>query len=100
MERAATIPPRRTEPVSVGLWASPTSYCLSSPVLHGHSTTSSAASTVLGALFPDQARELAAMAYEAAISRLYGGIHYSFDNDAGLDLGRRIGAVTLRRLGR
>ena len=66
----------------------------------GHSTTSGAASTVLGALFPDQARELAAMADEAAISRLYGGIHYRFDNDAGLDLGRRIGAVTLRRLGR
>jgi len=40
------------------------------------------------------------MADEAAISRLYGGIHYRFDNDAGLDLGRRIGAVTLRRLGR
>lgn len=66
----------------------------------GHSTTSGAASTVLGALFPSRARELAAMADEAAISRLYGGIHYRFDNDAGLDLGRRVGAVTLRRVGR
>ena len=64
----------------------------------GHSTTSGAAATVLGALFPNSARELAAMADEAALSRLYGGIHYRFDNDAGLDLGRRIGALTLRRL--
>jgi membrane-associated phospholipid phosphatase len=65
----------------------------------GHSTTSGAAATVLGALFPSRSRELAAMADEAAVSRLYGGIHYSFDNDAGLALGRRIGTVTLRRLG-
>jgi membrane-associated phospholipid phosphatase len=46
----------------------------------GHSTTSGAASTVLGALFPGRAKELAAMADEAAISRLYGGVHYRFDN--------------------
>jgi PAP2 superfamily len=65
----------------------------------GHSTTSGAASTILAALFPARAREMAAMAEEAAISRLYGGIHYRFDNDAGLALGRRIGMVTLRRLG-
>ena len=65
----------------------------------GHSTTSGAAATVLGALFPGRAGELAAMAEEAAISRLYGGIHYRFDNDAGLALGRRIGKLTLRRLG-
>ncbi len=66
----------------------------------GHSTTSGAAATVLGALFPERAEELSAMADEAAISRLYGGIHYQFDNDAGLTLGRRVGEVTLRRLGR
>jgi PAP2 superfamily len=64
----------------------------------GHSTTSGAASTILAAFFPARASELAAMAEEAAISRLYGGIHYRFDNDAGLALGRRIGMVTLRRL--
>jgi PAP2 superfamily len=64
----------------------------------GHSTTSGAASRILGAFFPARARELAAMAEEAAVSRLYGGIHYRFDNDAGLALGRRIGTVTLRSL--
>jgi hypothetical protein len=62
----------------------------------GHSTTSAAAATVLGAFFPDQADELDAMAEEAAISRLYGGIHFRSDNEAGLELGRRVGAVATR----
>ena len=61
----------------------------------GHSTTSGAAATVLGAVFPRHVRELAAMAEEAAISRLYGGIHFSFDNDDGLVLGRRVGRAAL-----
>jgi membrane-associated phospholipid phosphatase len=62
----------------------------------GHSTTSGAASTVLGAFFPHRAGELNAMAEEAAVSRLYGGIHFRSDNDAGLELGRRVGAVALQ----
>jgi hypothetical protein len=61
----------------------------------GHSTTSGAASTVLAAFFPAQARTFTAMAEEAAISRLYGGIHFASDNSAGLELGRRIGAVAV-----
>jgi PAP2 superfamily protein len=63
----------------------------------GHSTTSGAASTVLAAIFPRHARELASMAGDAAISRLYGGIHFSFDNDVGLALGRRVGLAALKR---
>jgi hypothetical protein len=35
--------------------------------------------------------ELAATAEEAALSRLYGGIHFRRDNEAGLALGRRTG---------
>jgi PAP2 superfamily len=62
----------------------------------GHSTTSGAASTVLASFFPGQADELNAMADEAAVSRLYGGIHFSSDNETGLELGRRIGAVAAR----
>lgn len=61
----------------------------------GHSTTSGAASTVLSAFFPDRATALDAMAEEAAMSRLYGGIHFRSDNEAGLALGRRVGAVAL-----
>jgi membrane-associated phospholipid phosphatase len=62
----------------------------------GHSTTSAAASTVLAALFPNRAGKLSAMAEEAAIARLYGGIHFRSDNDAGLELGRRVGAVAVQ----
>lgn len=62
----------------------------------GHSTTSAAASTVLGAFFPDRAAELRALAEQAAIARLYAGIHYRSDNEAGLALGRRVGAVAVR----
>ena len=62
----------------------------------GHSSTSAAASTVLAAFFPANAAQLRAMAEEAAVSRLYGGIHYRSDNEAGLTLGRRVGGVALR----
>ena len=62
----------------------------------GYSTTSGAASTVLAAFFPQRARELNAMAEEAAVSRLYGGIHFRSDNDAGLELGRRVGTVAVQ----
>ena len=62
----------------------------------GHSTTSGAASTVLAGFFPARAAELSALGEEAAVSRLYGGIHFRSDNVVGLDLGRRIGQVALR----
>lgn len=58
----------------------------------GHSSTSGAAATVLAAFFPAEAARLTAMAEEAAVSRLYGGIHFRSDNEAGLVLGRRVGA--------
>ena len=65
----------------------------------GHSTTSGAAATVLGAFFPERAEALDGMAEQAAVSRLYGGIHFRSDNEAGLELGRRVGAVALRAYG-
>lgn len=64
----------------------------------GHSSTSGAASQVLGYFFPDDAIELALMANEAKDSRLYGGIHFRFDNDNGLSLGRAIGTFVLDRI--
>jgi membrane-associated phospholipid phosphatase len=65
----------------------------------GHSSTSGAAATVLAAFFPAKAAQLAAMAEEAAVSRLYGGIHFRSDNEAGLVLGRRVGERALRAYG-
>jgi hypothetical protein len=52
---------------------------------------------VLAAFFPDQAA-FRRDAEEAAISRLYGGIHFSSDNQEGLRLGRRVGERVVARL--
>ncbi len=49
----------------------------------GHSSYSGAASVVLSYLFPSGTTYFNAEAQEAAISRLYGGIHYQVDNDTG-----------------
>jgi PAP2 superfamily len=63
----------------------------------GHSTTSGAAAEVLAAFFPADAARLRAWAEEAAVSRLYGGIHFRSDNEAGLALGRRVAQAAIDR---
>ncbi|GAA4403329.1 hypothetical protein GCM10023187_19280 [Nibrella viscosa] len=63
----------------------------------GHSTFSSAAATVLGSIFPQQAEAFAAKALEASNSRIYGLIHYRFDCEAGLTCGRNIGSYAVAR---
>jgi len=63
----------------------------------GHATVSGAAAEILKRTFPQDARQIDSWAEEAAMSRLYGGIHYRFDNDAGLTLGRQIGKAELER---
>ena len=55
-----------------------------------HATISSASAEILAAAFPAEARRLRAAAEQAALSRVYGGIHYRFDGDDGLELGRRV----------
>jgi hypothetical protein len=84
----------------------------------GHSTQSGAAAEVLTDLFgvrpftdtirtdhdlgpPEAPRSFLSFdhaAYEAAMSRLYGGIHYGFDNNDGLLAGRCIGHTILDRV--
>jgi membrane-associated phospholipid phosphatase len=84
----------------------------------GHSTQSGAAAFVLTDLFgekgftdtthqdhslmprlqPRSFRSFEEAAAEAAISRLYGGIHYSFDNDDGLAVGRALGEAIVSRV--
>lgn len=59
--------------------------------MSGHSTYSGAAAEVLSYVFPTQAERFRAMAKEAGISRIYGGIHYMSDNLAGLDVGAKVG---------
>ena len=61
----------------------------------GHSTFSAAASGVLSYLFPPGAASFAAMRDEAGISRMYGGIHYRSDIEAGKAHGDKIAGYTL-----
>lgn len=62
-----------------------------------HACMSGTAAYVLGALFPAEAARLAAMADEAGESRLYAGIHYRFDKNAGLGIARQVAALALSR---
>lgn len=61
----------------------------------GHAGFSGAAADVLGSLFPRERAQFAAQAEEAAVSRLYGGIHYRFDSDVGLRMGRAVAALAV-----
>jgi PAP2 superfamily len=60
-----------------------------------HSCITSAAMAILAHEFPSEARYLNGLAEAAGISRVHGGIHYRFDNEAGLALGRRVAAHAL-----
>lgn len=61
----------------------------------GHSCLSASAADVLSAFFPEERDHLNAMVTEAGLSRMYGGIHYRFDIDAGQALGRSVARFTL-----
>jgi membrane-associated phospholipid phosphatase len=63
----------------------------------GHSTFSGAAAEVLGYIFPDKKSKIDAMAQEASVSRIYGGIHFDFDCTEGLKGGRKIGQYAIAR---
>lgn len=63
----------------------------------GHAATSGAAARVLGHYMPERAARFDAQAEEAAMSRLYGGIHFRHDNEDGLALGRRVAGAVINR---
>jgi hypothetical protein len=63
----------------------------------GHSAFSGAAERILACLFPERADEWRRMAEEASASRWYGGIHYRFDGDVGLEQGRAVAGGALAR---
>jgi hypothetical protein len=81
----------------------------------GHATISAAAAEVMTSWFGDRlsfvdtsslefgikSRKILSFrdaAKEAAMSRLYGGIHYRFDNDEGNKIGIHVGELVLQRL--
>ncbi|MGZ5247647.1 MAG: vanadium-dependent haloperoxidase, partial [Flavitalea sp.] len=65
--------------------------------ISGHSTFSGAAAKILGHILPEKAAAFSAMAQEASISRMYGGIHYRSDCEKGLEVGNNIGQFAVNR---
>ena len=63
----------------------------------GHSTISSAAGEVFAELFPDSAAAYRQRGVDASLSRVYAGVHYRFDVDAGDSLGVRVGRAVVAR---
>jgi hypothetical protein len=63
----------------------------------GHSCFSGAAAEMLGYFFPAAKERMTAMANEASMSRVYGGIHYRFECDQGLALGRSVGKLAIEK---
>ena len=63
----------------------------------GHSTFSGAAATVLGHIFPNKKTSFDEQAEQASLSRLYGGIHYRMDCEAGLKAGKAVGEFAISR---
>ncbi|MBN7809500.1 phosphatase PAP2 family protein [Algoriphagus sp. H41] len=61
----------------------------------GHSVFSAAASEVLAYVFPAEADMVRAWAEEAAVSRVYGGIHWTFDATVGTQQGRNVAQYTI-----
>lgn len=62
----------------------------------GHSCITSAYATVLASEFPDESLRLEAMVVEAGLSRMYAGLHYRFDCEAGQQLGRQVAEYVMR----
>ncbi len=60
-----------------------------------HACISGAQAMILAARFPAEKARLDALAEQAAGSRLDGGIHYRFDNEVGLRLGRDVAGLAL-----
>lgn len=61
----------------------------------GHSVFSAAAAEVLAYIFPQEASKVRGWAEEAAISRVYGGIHWTFDATVGTAQGRNVAQYTI-----
>ena len=61
----------------------------------GHAAFSGAAAEVLAHFFPGDATELRAMADAAALSRVFAGIHYPYDSEAGLAVGRTVARMAI-----
>jgi serine/threonine-protein kinase len=64
-----------------------------------HSCETGAWQGVLESAFPSERAMLAATATEASMARIYGGLHYRFDGEGGLTIGRSAARLALERRG-
>ena len=62
----------------------------------GHSCITAAIMGVVAEAYPTERARLDAVVDSAGVSRIYGGIHYRFDIEAGRDIGRAAAALALR----
>jgi membrane-associated phospholipid phosphatase len=65
------------------------------PAAHG--CLSTAAATVLASIFPRDSERLLALGKEAGDARIWAGIHYRTDVEAGQELGRNVAEKVLKR---
>lgn len=63
----------------------------------GHSVFSASGAEVLAHFFPEKASQFRAWAEEAAISRVYGGIHWTFDATVGTTQGINVAQYSIDR---
>jgi hypothetical protein len=52
---------------------------------------------VLGHIIPEKKDAYEAMALEASMSRMYGGIHYRADCEVGITVGKNVGNYAVQR---
>lgn len=64
----------------------------------GHSIVGGAASEILSYFFPDYTAEFDDLADNAGMARLWAGIHYRSDHEAGVKLGRTIARLVIEQL--
>jgi len=65
--------------------------------ISGHSTFSGAGAEILGHIIPSNAAKYEAMAKEASVSRILGGLHYRSDCEVGLVVGKNVGNFAVQR---
>jgi membrane-associated phospholipid phosphatase len=63
----------------------------------GGATDWTTAGEVLSYFFPQDAARLRDMAMDGTLSRLYAGVHFRFDLDAGVELGRKLAQLAAQR---
>jgi membrane-associated phospholipid phosphatase len=63
----------------------------------GYSAAIGASTQIVGLFFPDAAEQLDELAWRAARSRVWAGIHYPIDNEVGLYMGRQVARLAAVR---